>query len=209
MDQEIVERVGSHLHASLQMNKVKRDGCGRANPYYIKDKLVTYPGQHKHNGFMEVRRRYNLWDNKHIPQIYLCGPREVRFQLLAGLIDTDGTRDKNSGMLSITQKHEHLLAQIVNLARSLGFPANKSQVQKKCCNNGVIGTYYSTSISGVGQEHVPVALERKRPPPRKHVKDVLRTGLDPTSIGPGCFYGFTLDGNHKYLDAAGLVHSSQ
>ena len=34
-------------------------------------------------------KTHNLIGNKHIPHIYKCNSREIRLQLLAGIIDSD------------------------------------------------------------------------------------------------------------------------
>lgn len=151
----------------------------------------------KNNSFYENLKHYNLIENKHIPQVYKANSREVRLQILAGLLDTYGSLSCNG--FEIIQKREILADDICFLARSLGFAAYKKECQKKCCNNGVVGTYYRVFISGDCNE-IPVRISRKKATPRKQVKNVLMTGIDVIKTGKfGQFHGFEVDGNHLFL----------
>jgi hypothetical protein len=60
-------------------------------------------------------------------------------------------------------------------------------------------TYHRISISGAGLEDIPVVLDRKKAMPRKQIKNVLHYGFDVVSKGEGDYYGFTIDGNHRFL----------
>lgn len=71
------------------------------------------------NPLLDKLRALNVLSNKHIPKIYLENSVEVRLQVLAGLIDTDGYLHKNN--YEIVQKSPQLAADIVTLANSLGF----------------------------------------------------------------------------------------
>ena len=46
---------------------------------------------------------------------------------------------------------------------------------------------------------IPCKLARKRNPPRRQKKDVLRTGWRMEALGEGDYYGFTLDGDGRFL----------
>jgi superfamily II DNA or RNA helicase len=152
------------------------------------------------NPFRQFLHKYNLWGDKHIPLIYKCNSRDVRMQLLAGIIDADGYYSKKG--FDITLKCEKLLDDIIYLARSLGFAAYKKECKKTCTNGAqrpVIGTYYRTNISGKNIEKIPTKVIRKQAKPREQIKDVLMTRITPKSIGMGTYYGFEIDGNHRFL----------
>jgi superfamily II DNA or RNA helicase len=152
------------------------------------------------NPFTKFLHTWNLYGNKHIPHIYKCNSREVRLQLLAGLIDSDGYYSNKC--FDIVLKSEKLLDDVIYLARSLGFAAYKKECQKTCTNakNGPkTGTYYRTTISGIGVEKIPTKVLRKKAEPRLQIKDVLMTRIIPTSIGMGTYYGFEIDGNRRFL----------
>ena len=150
------------------------------------------------NVFLAFLKKYNLINNKHIPDVYKFNTRSVRLQVLAGLIDTDGyLTDK---LYEITQKSEQLSNDIVFLARSLGFATTTILSKKSCMYKGErkVGYYYRTNIYGFIDE-IPVKILRKKSEPRYHNKDPLKYGITIKSIGRGNYYGFTLDGNNRYV----------
>lgn len=144
-------------------------------------------------------RMLNLLGSKHIPHIYKCNSRKKRLQLLAGIIDTDGYYDHNC--YEITQKLENLAIEIQYLARSLGFACNLKKVTKYCDYKGEkkYGTYYKTYIYGSGLEQIPTLCTRKQGMARRQIKDALVSNITIIPKGEGKYYGFELDGNHKYV----------
>lgn len=150
------------------------------------------------NVFLEFLKKYNLINNKHVPDDYKYTSRDVRLQVLAGLIDTDGFLD--NGTYEITQKSKQLADDIVYLSRSLGFAVSNKLVQKSCMYKGErsVGNYYRIHISGEIQQ-IPVKILRKQASSRRQIKDVLRYGITIEPLGEGDYYGFMLDGNSRYL----------
>ncbi|MDD4930722.1 MAG: Hint domain-containing homing endonuclease [Candidatus Colwellbacteria bacterium] len=154
----------------------------------------------KRNHFLDIIRYYGMYKNKHIPKDFLINDREIRLQVLAGLIDTDGYY--NDGCYEIIQKRKELSDNILYLVRSLGFNATQKEVQKTCTNSihgRITGTYHRCIFSGEGIDLIPCKIERKRAPERMQVKDALSTGVTVKSIGNGKYCGFTIDGNSRFL----------
>ena len=151
------------------------------------------------NVLLNNLRKYNLLNNKHIPHDFKCNSRENRLELLAGLIDSDGSLMGNG--YDIIQKNEKLLDDIIYLARSLGFAAYKNECKKSCIYKGEKreGTYYRTFIHGKGLEEIPVKCERKKCLPRKQIKDPLVTRIKVIKKEEDDYYGFELDGNRRYV----------
>ena len=151
------------------------------------------------NVLLNNLRKYNLINNKHIPHDFKCNSRENRLELLAGLIDSDGSLMGNG--YDIIQKNEKLLDDIIYLARSLGFAAYKNECKKSCIYKGEKreGTYYRTFIHGKGLEEIPVKCERKKCLPRKQIKDALVTRIKVIKKEEDDYYGFELDGNRRYV----------
>jgi DNA repair protein RadD len=139
---------------------------------------------------------------KFIPHAYLTAGRADRLQLLAGLIDTDGYPHR-SGFEIATQSRE-LAADLLFLARSLGFAAS-CRSKWATCQTGAGGWFFRIHIDGDATE-VPCRLERKKPTIRRQKKSVLRTGFVVEPCGRGRFFGFTLDGDHRYIDGHFIVH---
>lgn len=102
---------------------------------------------------------------KHIPEIYLKNSVEVRSQVFAGLIDTDGCTDGSKSRYEIVQKNKQLSKDIIQLAKSLGFYSISKEVVKSC-------TYKGEKRSGKYQRmqfrpnpltpKIPVILKRKQ-----------------------------------------------
>ena len=135
-------------------------------------------------------------ENRFIPREYLVASRNVRAELLAGLIDTDGHFDDKGWCYDYITKSRRLADGVAFLARSIGLfvtitPCNKSAL-------GVIGHYFRLRIGGE-LWRVPCRVDRKRAPFRTLRRDPLRDGFQIRSVGAGEYYGFTLDGDGRYL----------
>lgn len=75
-------------------------------------------------------RALGLWRNKHIPAIYLRASERQRRALLAGLLDTDGTVNRD-GATEFTTTSQQLAEDVYELVCSLGFrPSLRSGTAK-------------------------------------------------------------------------------
>jgi len=152
------------------------------------------------NYFYRTLKELNLLGNKHIPHMYKCNSREVQLQVLAGLIDSDGSAVP--GGWEFIQKNEKLFDDVLFLCRSLGFACYKQKCTKTCTNSvhgPKQGIYFRCSISGSGVEDVPCKIPRKKCSPRKQIKNVLHVGINVEKLGIGEYYGFEIDGNHRFV----------
>lgn len=149
------------------------------------------------SGARETLNHYLTDGNKgrEVPYCYLTNSREIRAEFLAGILDTDGALTGSNG-IDLTTKHKDVADAVAFLCRSLGFSAyiTTKTVQLKGWREP--RDYYRLSISG-DLERLPCV--RLKPKPRKQVKDVLRTGWKAEPIGQGRYYGFTLDGDGRFL----------
>jgi superfamily II DNA or RNA helicase len=152
------------------------------------------------NPLLEFSRKNNIYNNKHIPHDYLTASVEQRLQLLAGLIDTDGSAYE--GVMDITQKNKELAENITYLCRSLGFAAYLKPSFKKATNSKTHtgSTYWRVSISG-DLSRIPVLLDRKKLPPRKQIKDPMVRGFTVEKTEIDNYYGWQVDGDNLYLMA--------
>ena len=151
------------------------------------------------NTFLNGLKFYNLLKNKHIPMDYKCNERSIQLQVLAGIIDADGSKKDNC--YDIIQKNEKLMDDIIYLCRSLGFAAYKKKCKKACKYKGERseGTYYRTIIHGYGLHEIPVKCKRKICSERKQKKDALNTRIKIEELGVDDYYGFEIDGNHRFV----------
>jgi hypothetical protein len=158
-----------------------------------------YSGLVDSNILLNTLKDLNLKNNKHIPDIYKFNSRENRLKLLAGLLDSDG--NLSSGIFEFTQKNEVLMNDVVYLARSLGFACYKKEKNTSWTYKGVknYGKAFRICISGEGIEQIPTIIPRKRADPRKQIKNVLVSGIKVEKLEEDDYYGFELDGNHRFL----------
>lgn len=164
----------------------------------------------RNNFLLKNLENLNLRKNKHIPHIYKTNSREIRLNLLAGLIDSDGTLQKNGmNVLSISQKNKRLSEDIVFLARSLGFGVSIKKSKSRIKKINFKGEYYRIGIWG-DTYLIPMKVKRKKCSKRRINKNPLNTGIFIEFIGKGDYYGFTFFGDNKrfLLDDFTVVHNT-
>jgi len=195
-DHEIVKEVyyqaafyGLHVH-------VEAEGTSSATYH-----LSTNRGGGTPNPIRESLRSLHLFDcdseTKFIPYDYKTASRSDRLSVLAGLIDTDGSYSSRDSHYDYVSKSQALADDVAFVARSLGLAAYVSPCLKKS-QNGTEGKYFRVSISG-DLEQVPVRVPHKKARKRRQIKNVLRVGFATRELPPEEFFGFVLDGDHRYL----------
>lgn len=185
IDPEIIDYIKGYAHM-LGFKYSKWESVGKTPAH-----VITYGAASNKNPIGVYLRSCVVGGEKRIPKEYLLSVYGARMRLLAGLIDSDGSRDYQG--FEISTIYEGLAEDIAFLARSLGFMCNVSFY-----GNAFKGAY-RLNINGEGLEHLPILVPRKQVKPRKQKKNVLLTGFSIEDIGVGDYYGFELDGNHLYL----------
>lgn len=138
----------------------------------------------------------SVTERRRIPSEYKINSREVRLRLLAGIIDADSHYDFSRKGYDIVQKDEEFIEEIIFIARSLGFTADKC-----VCNRNIrvsdtevrSSVYYRTVITGNLAE-VPCKLFQS-----KNKRNTLESRFRVLSQGDDDYYGFTIDGDHRFL----------
>lgn len=142
--------------------------------------------------FRILLKQIDVFGHKNIPHQYLTASRKQRLELLAGIIDTDGSCSGNNAVEIISVRKE-LANNYVELARSLGFRAS---VHIKHVNSK---DYYRVYISG-DLSCIPIKVKRKiKTKTNLNKINILYQSFKVESLGIGNYYGFTIDGNHKFL----------
>ena len=174
--------------------KVRELGAGKASTYF----LTTGVAGRTRNPLLEDLKALGLAGkgskDKFIPDSYKYADKDVRLEILAGLIDGDGY-SKNNTWDYIT-KSERLAQDIAFVCRSLGLYAHV-----KACVKGYDSfteIYYRLSISG-SCDIVPCKIDRRKCSERRQRKNILRTGFTVSYAGNGPYIGFTVDGDNRYL----------
>ena len=155
-------------------------------------------GNHSAFSIQSELKKMGLKNNKHIPDLYKINSKEVRLEVLAGLIDTDGYLYSNHGTCyEIIQKSKNLSNDIVYLCRSLGLSAVLNKCTKSIKGTGFSGEYYRIRIAG-DIRNIPVRVKRKKTNfiPQTNV---LTSSINIISKGIGEYYGFELDGDGLFL----------
>lgn len=172
--------------------------------YKNEEILIKREKRSQTNPFLEQLKKYGLIKNKHIPKEYLMNSREVRLKLLAGLIDTDSCVSNEGKRVLIVQTKVDLSEQIIFLARSLGFVVNYRIRERK--NESIFGgekkdyqNQYNINISGVCLSEIPTLLPRKKCENSNTNKNLFKTNIQVKSIGLGKYYGWKIDGNHRFI----------
>lgn len=82
--------------------------------------------RHRIIGLLPILKELGVYKNKHIPEEYLFGSIEQRIALLQGLLDTDGTCDKD-GAIQFTNTNKNLSDGVYELVCSLGIKAHRTE----------------------------------------------------------------------------------
>jgi len=192
MDEETKDFIYDYAN-SLNLKVSIIDEKNKSNSYRI---VGSTCGNHliKSNNTLlnYLKYNYNLIRNKHIPIEYLRNSEEVRLQLLAGLLDSDGHLNKTGDCFEISQSRKSLADQICFLGRSLGF---RVSLKTKKTNYNTLA--YRCLLTG-DLYKIPTKIKRKQSNAYSNTNP-LRTGIKIEEFGEGEFFGFELDGNQRYL----------
>lgn len=100
IDREVIEYLRQYAERS-GLNLITNPYKNRATRYSITSGIGA-----KKNPLWDALRDYALLKNKHVPTAFKCNTRDVRLQVLAGIVDSDG--HLSSGVYDITFKNKTL-----------------------------------------------------------------------------------------------------
>ncbi|WP_221767574.1 replicative DNA helicase [Nocardioides sp. LS1] len=124
-----VHHQGAMLY-SLKLPNLSRDDdvpgvCADCGAAAAKRRLC--PACHADHGtFTALLRKVDVLDNKHIPASYLRASEAMRRELLAGLMDTDGTVVKGVGSCQFAVTSKRLADDVYELIVSLGYKCGRT-----------------------------------------------------------------------------------
>ena len=99
---------------------------------------------------------------KHIPDIYLTASLEQRLQLLAGLLDTDGTLSKKEHRYHYSTTEKQLMDDFVSLISTFGWRCSISEYEPKLSSSSIQGRKKVYDIGFNPTFEIPCRLERKQ-----------------------------------------------
>jgi len=194
------------LSASIEMGTTKAKILWADKKRSKSDGVEYTIGEKIDNSVFRDLNSLGVINNKHIPSEYLKDSRANRLFLLAGLLDSDGYMKPGDRTMAyeITQKNKQLSDDIFELCRSLGFSissVNKTARMKRPDGSVYECLVYRMSIYGNNLFEVPCIIPRKKAAfiKNKAGKDPIRSGFTIEPIGVGDYYGFTIDGNRRFL----------
>lgn len=144
--------------------------------------ITTYFSGTKNNSGRMTRELQDLkiYNDKQIPPQYLYGSIEQRLELLAGLMDTDGSVDKNSRCRFINTNRK-LIDGVIALVRSFGWRVTETEAQPSLTASGIQGKKVCWAIGFQPTIKIPMALERKQ---IKRFPKERRIGLKSVTLDP-------------------------
>jgi hypothetical protein len=154
----------------------------------------------KHGNVLRIAlQELGLWNKlghqKFIPNVYKLGSRNIRFAMLAGLIDADGNLSMQNSVSYCTTSKQ-LAEGVAFIARSLGFGATLRKPQTWLNKNW--RPIYTVCIFGNFQQ-VPLLVTRKIPNSRRSPKNVLRTGFSVQKLDrPITYRKLVFNGNDQH-----------
>lgn len=183
-------------------NSVGEELC--IKPYTTNENLkeLRFRESYKKTGiFSRELKRLNCFNNKHIPEEYFLDSINNRMQLLAGIIDSDGY--SNGEHIEITLMNKPLIKDIEKLCQQLGFKTTFIEKYKRYKNmyRETNGWAFSWVVKITGElSKIPVKLERKKTKDSKKFTDLNNAfSFEIEELGEDNYYGFVLDGDHKFL----------
>lgn len=138
-----------------------------------------------------------------IPREFVMTSADVQVGTLAGILDHLGRRTREGIKITVPKAHEALMDDIVFLAKCVGLAAFKKEKHHQL--PGGVKAHFEcyTTIYGNAADWARIPMKTPMPPNNKHAADVsvLRTPLKVKKVlgGQGEYFGFTIDGNHRFL----------
>lgn len=154
----------SHSKEDTQhIQKIEQLGLKVTNSWEHKTTRVVYSS---FKGLIKTIKAMKLYANKHIPEIYLRSSVTQRLELLAGLIDADGSLHTKTDRLTFSNCNKRLIDQVAELVRSLG--AHPSICSYEPAKGGTVvgkiiqGKQIQYQVSFNLPHKLPAALPRKQ-----------------------------------------------
>ena len=123
---------------------------------------ITHDPKDSHQGIIKKIKELHLYNNKHIPRIYLEACVEDRLQLLAGLIDSDGSVDKN-GRVRFININKQLINDVFELCTGLGLYPYFHVIKKEDMNHYKRNSKHDAYVVGFQPKYsIPTQIPRKR-----------------------------------------------
>jgi DNA gyrase/topoisomerase IV subunit B len=144
---------------------------------------------------------------KHLLKEYIFNDKQTRLELLAGFIDTDGivkTKGAQS-YIEISQtkiSNSNLISELEFLCKTLGFSTSIKEQHIGVTEKGNDIILLTLRIMGEFLHEIPTRLPKKKVNDSRHKRTFTYNNymnFKINYIGKGPFYGWSLDGNERFL----------
>lgn len=153
-DKAVVEEVARRGYEVSAVCTHKTTGCLTT---YFSGPRPGVPGRMSR----ELRELGLLGGSKRIPKAYLLSSIEQRLELLAGLMDTDGHVEEDSGRVRVVTSSQALAADIYELVNLLGFRAYGTSQGPALSTSGIQGRQTVYTVGFQPTVCIPCVLPRK------------------------------------------------
>ena len=113
-------------------------------------------------GLSDILKANGLLGNKHIPDDYIFNSAEVRKQLIAGLIDTDGYVYPKNGRVTISNTNKRIIDSAALILRSLGQNVVVTAFEPQVSSSGIVGRQTVYQLCFNPTTDFPTVVPRKR-----------------------------------------------
>lgn len=146
------------------IGKVVADGYGMRNVWVHKDTgCYTYDFEGLRFDLQKIGMCHSRKTvPKYIPPMYLTASIEQRLELLAGLLDTDGTLRRKEHRYTFTTCEKSLCESFVSLVNTFGWRTCVVEYPPKTSTSGIKGKQVVYTISFNPTMEIPCQLERKQ-----------------------------------------------
>lgn len=136
------------------------------------------------------------FSGRFIPREYMINSSEVRYEVLAGIIDSDGRYEPSYGRYYIPC-NSSFADDLVFLARSLGLFSEKIEtLRTEVTEKGLVKSIDTGVIIEGKLGNIPCRI---LVPDDICTDDKIHQDFQAIPLGFGKYYGFTIDGDHRFL----------
>ena len=163
-------------------------------PYKVSTQTIhketgVYTTYFSNQGLIQKIKEMGLYNNKHIPSIYKESSIKQRLQLLAGLIDSDGSVDKN-GRVRFVNTNKKLIEDVYELCQGLAlYPYKMAPVSPKKINeykkdtDSIKSKKTSYTIGFQPRYEIPTNIPRKQINKKGIRRKIAITNIEKTMDG--------------------------
>lgn len=168
VDDEVFSGVGEFYHPTSEWTQ---EDTGVKYSYYGDVKL------------MRSLKDLGVLDNKHIPVEFMNCSRLQRLELLAGLIDSDGSLAQETGQYRFINCNQKLIRNFCHLISSLGYQFSITSAEPCISTSGIEGKQTTWYVGFTPHDEIPCRVPRKQSNYLVKRKKVAIIDIDVLPIG--------------------------